>query len=76
MLFMLLDPCRKVTIRTGFLPVYEVGLPAELYRNQAERLKLCLSMWPVLTDVEGAGVMIQEKYSILDDGKGEVEDDR
>lgn len=76
MLLVLLDPCRKVTIRTGFLPVYEVGLPAQLYRNQAERLKLCLSMWPVLTEVEGARVMIQEKYGVLEDGKDEADHDR
>lgn len=50
---LLMNPYRKMTVRTGFMPAYTVSLPAELYKTQIEGMKPMLSAWPILTTQNG-----------------------
>lgn len=72
----LLDPYRQVTVRTGFLPVYQEQLAEELYRPQTENnIRLFLEMWPVLLPEEKGYFPVTEiagkkLRTVCDTGKG------
>lgn len=50
---LLMDPYRKMMVRTGFTPAYALSLPAELYKSQIESMKPMLCSWPVLATQNG-----------------------
>lgn len=57
---LLLDPCREVTLRTGFLPAFHARLSPELYAEQTGRMKPFLDLWPVLSPAENLALPIVE----------------